>query len=264
MKQYIVDAFTDQIFSGNPAAVCVLEHWLPEQQMQNLAMENNLSETAFIVPEQDGYQLRWFTPNGEIDFCGHATLAAAYVLFRFVPQQATTLSFSTQSGNITVQKRADCYEMNFPAYTCHPVAVTAEMEQAIGVKPLEAYLDRDLLLVLENADAVRNLQPDFAKLSQLDGVCIAVTARDTEYDCISRVFAPKMGIPEDPVTGSTHCMIVPYWCEKLGKSSLTALQASRRSGVLYAKQCENRIQIAGKAVLFAVSEIFMETEAETK
>lgn len=264
MKQYIVDAFTDRIFSGNPAAVCVLEHWLPEQQMQNLAMENNLSETAFIVPEQDGYQLRWFTPSGEIDFCGHATLAAAYVLFRFVQQQATTLFFSTQSGNITVQKRADCYEMNFPAYTCHPVAVTAEMEQAIGVKPLEAYLDRDLLLVLENADAVRNLQPDFAKLSQLDGVCIAVMARDTEYDCISRVFAPKMGVPEDPVTGSTHCMIVPYWCEKLGKSSLTALQASRRSGVLYAKQCENRIQIAGKAVLFAVSEIFMETEAKTK
>ena len=251
MKQYIVDAFTDRIFSGNPAAVCVLEHWLPEQQMQNLAMENNLSETAFIVPEQDGYQLRWFTPN-----------AAAYVLFRFVQQQATTLSFSTQSGNITVQKRADCYEMNFPAYTCHPVAVTAEMEQAIGVKPLEAYLDRDLLLVLENADVVRNLQPDFAKLSQLDGVCIAVTARDTEYDCISRVFAPKMGVPEDPVTGSTHCMIVPYWCEKLGKSSLTALQASRRSGVLYAKQCGNRIQIAGKAVLFAVSEIFMETETK--
>ena len=135
---------------------------------------------------------------------------------------------------------------------------------SIGVKPLEAYLDRDLLLVLENADAVRNLQPDFAKLSQLDGVCIAVTARDTEYDCISRVFAPKMGVPEDPVTGSTHCMIVPYWCEKLRKSSLTALQASRRSGVLYAKQCGNRIQIAGKAVLFAVSEIFMETEAETK
>ena len=170
MKQYIVDAFTDRIFSGNPAAVCVLEHWLPEQQMQNLAMENNLSETAFIVPEQDGYQLRWFTPSGEIDFCGHATLAAAYVLFRFVPQQATTLFFSTQSGNITIQKQADCYEMDFPAYTCHPVAVTAEMEQAIGVKPLEAYLDRDLLLVLENADAVRNLQRDFAKLSQLDGV----------------------------------------------------------------------------------------------
>ena len=232
MKQYIVDAFTDRIFSGNPAAVCVLEHWLPEQQMQNLAMENNLSETAFIVPEQDGYQLRWFTPNGEIDFCGHATLAAAYVLFRFVQQQATTLFFSTQSGNITIQKQADCYEMDFPAYTCHPVAVTAEME------------------------------PDFAKLSQLDGVCIAVTARDTEYDCISRVFAPKMGVPEDPVTGSTHCMIVPYWCEKLGKSSLTALQASRRSGVLYAKQCGNRIQIAGKAVLFAVSEIFMETETK--
>ena len=258
MKQYIVDAFTDCVFSGNPAAVCVLDDWLDAEQMQNIAIENNLSETAFTVKEKDGYQLRWFTPGGEIDFCGHATLATAYILFHCYQILSTVIHFHTQIGTLTVQKKGDLYEMDFPAYQCHPIPVTDAMEQAIGIRPTEAYLDRDLLLVLENADTVKNLQPNQTLLKELDGLCVIVTAKGKQYDCVSRVFAPKLGIPEDPVTGSSHCMIVPYWCKKLDKREIVAYQASRRSGVLYAKQENDRILIAGKAVLFAISDILLE------
>lgn len=258
MKQYIVDAFTDRVFSGNPAAVCVLDHWLHTEQMQNIAMENNLSETAFTVKEKDGYRLRWFTPGGEIDFCGHATLATAYVLFYFYQKEAAAIHFYTQVGTLTVQKKGDLYEMDFPAYQCHPISVTDTMEKAIGTRPMEAYLDRDLLLVLEDTDTIKNLQPDQMLLKELDGLGVIVTAKGEQYDCVSRVFAPKLGVPEDPVTGSSHCMIVPYWSRKLGKQEIVAYQASGRSGVLYAKQENDRILIAGKAVLFTVSDILLE------
>lgn len=258
MKQYIIDAFTDCVFSGNPAAVCVLNNWLDAEQMQNIAIENNLSETAFTVKEKDGYRLRWFTPGGEIDFCGHATLATAYVLFHFYQTSSSAIHFHTQIGTLTVQKKGDLYEMDFPTYQCHPIAITNAMEKAIGAKPMEAYLDRDLLLVLENASTVKALQPNQMLLKELDGLGVIVTAKGKQYDCVSRVFAPKLGVPEDPVTGSSHCMIVPYWCKKLGKQEIIAYQASKRSGVLYAKQKNDRILIAGKAVLFAVSDILPE------
>ena len=255
MKQYIVDAFAETVFSGNQAAVCVTETPLPDDLMQKIAIENNFSETAFAVPEQDAYRLRWFTPGGEIDFCGHATLGTAYVLHRFYRPDAETLRFRTAHGIFSVQTAGNRIEMDFPAYPLNEIPVTPEMTAALGVQPVRAFRDRDLMCVLENEDAVRRCMPDPEKLMQLDGLCIAVTARGTEYDCVSRVFAPKMKITEDPVTGSTHCMIAPYWAALLGKETITAYQASARGGVLYAQVCGSRVKLSGSAVLYAVSEI---------
>ncbi|MBO4385758.1 MAG: PhzF family phenazine biosynthesis protein [Treponema sp.] len=260
MKQYIVDAFTDKIFHGNQAAVCILDKWISDSLMQNIAKENNFSETAFAVKEENLYHLRWFTPEAEIDFCGHATLATSFVLFNFYEKDAKEITFKTQVGKLTVEKDGDLYRMNFPAYKCKKIEVTEKMEEALGLKPQEAYIDRDLLLVLNNADEVKNLSPNQAKLKELEGLCIVVTAAsDTQsYDCVSRVFCPELGLMEDPVTGSSHCMIVPYWCNRLKKEKLTCYQASQRSGVLYAERKNDRIIISGKAVLFSKEEIFVE------
>lgn len=261
MKQYIVDAFTDKVFAGNQAAVCVLDAWPSQQRMIDIAVENNLSETAFTVKEGDRYRLRWFTPGGEIDLCGHATLATAYVLFRFYNRSADRVAFETLSGPLLVERRGDRYEMDFPVYAHRPVPVTDAMEDALGVRPVEAYLDRDLLLVLDSGEAVRTLTPDLEKLKALDGLLHAVTARgEGEYDCVSRVFAPKLNVPEDPVTGSAHCMIVPYWAEKLGKDEISAFQASRRAGALLCRVAGERVKQAGKAALFSVAEILLDGE----
>ena len=260
MKQYIVDAFTDKVFHGNQAAVCILDNWLSDSLMQNIAKENNFSETAFAVKKGDLYHLRWFTPAAEIDFCGHATLGTSFVLFNFYEKDADKITFKTQVGNLTVEKQNDLYRMNFPAYRCNKIDVTDKMKEALGVQPQEAYIDRDLLLVLKNADEVKNLHPDQNKLKELKGLCIVVTAPadNKEYDCVSRVFCPELGLMEDPVTGSSHCMIVPYWCVRLKKEKLTCFQASERSGVLYAERKGDRIIISGKAVLFSKAEIFVE------
>lgn len=202
MKQYIVDAFTNQLFKGNQAAVCILEEWPADSLMQNIAKENNLSETAFTVKEGNAYHLRWFTPGGEIDFCGHATLGAAYVILNYHEKEQSEISFITQVGKLTVMRKNDLYEMDFPAYSLHKIEVTDQMEKAIGIRPLEAYIDRDMLLVLPDAASVRNLQPNQNKLKELDGLLVGVTALADEenFDCISRIFAPKLDIPEDPVT----------------------------------------------------------------
>lgn len=255
MKQYIVDAFTDQLFSGNQAAVCIVESWPSDALMQNIAIENNLSETAFVVKEKNGYHLRWFTPGGEIDFCGHATLASAFVLFHEYCKKETEVCFFTQVGTLYVQKKNDVLEMDFPAYQLTEVDITDEMEKALGARPLHAYLDRDLLLVMDSSETVESMEPNFAQLENLPGLCIGVTAKGTDYDCVSRVFASKLQIPEDPVTGSTHCMIIPFWAKTLGKEQLVCRQASKRSGVLYGSVDSDRVKIAGKAVLFAVAEI---------
>ncbi|MBR3665564.1 MAG: PhzF family phenazine biosynthesis protein [Ruminococcus sp.] len=255
MKQYIVDAFTDRLFAGNPAAVCVMDSFPADSLMQSIAAENNLSETAFAVKEGEHYHIRWFTPKSEIDFCGHATLAAAYVLFSFYEKNCERLDFSGQCGEFSVVHRDGLIEMDFPAYRLEHAEITDMMIEALGTIPLAAYRDRDLLFVLREEDEVRGLQPDSALLSQLDGACVAVTAKGSGYDCVSRVFAPRYGITEDPVTGSTHCMIAPYWSRRLGKESLTAFQASKRTGELYCTVCGDRVRISGKAVLFAVSDI---------
>ena len=255
MKQYIVDTFTDKLFAGNQAAVCVMDKWIPDELMQSLAKENNLSETAFTVKEGEVYYLRWFTPAGEIDFCGHATLGTSFVLFNYYCKDADQIEFKAQVGNLYVKRNGDMYEMDFPAYECKSVPVTDAMKEAVGARPVEAYMDRDLMMVMENEDVIKNMKVDQEKLKELEGVCIAVTAAGSEYDSVSRVFAPELNIPEDPVTGSTHCMIAPFWAERLGKDEMVCYQASERTGVLYAKIADGRVEISGKAVLYSTAEL---------
>lgn len=255
MKQYIVDAFTDKIFMGNPAAVCVLESFPSEEIMQSIAAENNLSETAFVFKENDRYHIRWFTPKSEIDFCGHATLATAFVLFNFYSQDADTLNLCGQIGEFTVHKTGELIKMEFPAYKLEHIEITDMMIEALGTIPLAAYKDRDILFVLRDEDEVYDLQPDMELISKLDGACVAVTAKGREYDCVSRVFAPRYGMNEDPVTGSTHCMIAPYWSRRLNKTNITAFQASSRTGILYCESVGDKVIISGKAVLFSINNI---------
>ena len=255
MKQYIVDAFTDKIFSGNPAAVCVLDNFPSEDIMQSIASENNLSETAFVVKENDRYHIRWFTPKKEIDFCGHATLATAFVLFNYYAKVADTLNLYGQIGEFTVRRSGELIRMEFPAYRLEHIEITDMMIEALGTIPLAAYKDRDILFILHDEDEVQNLQPDMEFISKLDGACIAVTAKGTEYNCVSRVFTPRFGIDEDPVTGSTHCMIAPYWSRRLNKPSITAFQASSRTGILYCECVDDKVIISGKAVLYSINDI---------
>ena len=259
MKQYVVDAFTDRVFAGNPAAVCVMDKWLDDELMMKITVENNLSETAFCVKEGgENYHLRWFTPGGEIDLCGHATLATAYVILRFVEPDLNEVRFDTLSGELIVAKNGEKLEMVFPAYELKPVAVTELMTEVIGAKPAAAFMGRDLLCVMDDESAVRDCAPDMAKVLQLDGLLLHITAKGKDYDCVSRSFAPKCGVPEDPVCGSGHCHIIPYWANALGKNDLVAYQASKRSGVLYARLDGNRVFLAGKAALFSEAEIHPE------
>lgn len=257
MRQYIVDAFTDKVFHGNQAAVCVLEKWISDELMRNIAIENNFSETAFTVRKEDGsYELRWFTPGGEIDFCGHATLGTAFVLFNFYETSAQKITFHTiKSGDFLVSKDDDFIVMDFPSYKLNKIEANALMEEVFGTKPKEAFLDRDLLLVFDDENTVRNMKPDFEKMRELPGLTAGITAKGKDFDFVSRVFAPKLKVNEDPVTGSTHCMITPYWSGKLGKSRLHAYQASERGGELFCGLKGNRVVISGKAALFSIAEI---------
>ena len=256
MRQYIADAFTDRVFSGNPAAVCVLEKWITDDLMMNIALENNLSETAFAVKTGDGrYHLRWFTPGGEIDLCGHATLGTAYVIMNFYDQGSEEIRFDTLSGELIVRRKKDLYEMDFPSYELTEIEVTDEISEVTGHKPSKAFIGRDLLCIFDDEDIIRKMDPDFEKMKRLDGLLLHVTAPGRQYDCVSRSFAPKLNIPEDPVCGSGHCHIVPYWAKALGKNELIAYQASRRGGTLYCTINGNRVTLAGKACLFACSEI---------
>lgn len=257
MKQYVVDAFTDEVFSGNPAAVCITKEWLSDDLMMNITRENNLSETAFAVKERDRYKLRWFPPGGEIDLCGHATLATAFVIMNYYDTHLEEVAFDTLSGVLTVKKKQDLYEMDFPAYELKPKEVTSAMEDAIGARPVEAYMGRDLLCIFESEDVVRGLSPDMEKLKTLDGLLLQVTAKGREYDCVSRSFAPKLNVPEDPVCGSGHCHIVPYWAKKEGKDDIIACQASRRGGILYCGIEADRVKLAGKAALYSETELFV-------
>lgn len=256
MKQYIVDAFTDRVFHGNQAAICILEKWLPEELMINITKENNLSETAFAVKEGDRYHLRWFTPGGEIDLCGHATLACAYVLFRFYIPKEDRVVFETLSGDLIVTRKGDLLEMEFPAYKLDKTEVTKKITDALGATPKETYMGRDLLCVFDDENVVRGLSPDIDKVKELDGLLLHVTAPGKDTDCVSRSFGPKLNITEDPVCGSGHCHIVPYWAEQLAKNEIVAYQASQRGGTLYCRMEGDRIFLAGQAVLFCESEIY--------
>ena len=256
MRQYVVDAFAERVFEGNPAAVCILDDWLPDEVMLNIARENNLADTAFVVKEGSIYKLRWVTPGGEIDLCGHATLAAGYIITRFIDPELSEVTFSTKSsGLLKVAKKGELYEMDFPAYELKKVEVTDAMTEAIGVKPVEAYMGRDLLCILGSEDDVRNLNLDLGKMKLLDGLLFHVTAKGSEFDCVSRSFVPKLSGTEDPVCGSGHCHIIPYWAEKLEKNSLIAYQASQRGGTLYCKYLGDRVIMGGKLALFSTADI---------
>lgn len=258
MKQYIVDAFTNKPFSGNPAAVCVMDSWPTEEAMMKLAMENNLSETAFIVKEEKGYHLRWFTPGTEVELCGHATLASSFVILNFYEKGSDEVRFNTLSGELIIQKKGSRYEMNFPTYELKEIPVTDEMEKAYGVRPVKAVLGLDLVCVFESEEQVRNMNPDQTMLTSIPGRIQNATARGKDTDCVSRSFCPKLTIPEDPVCGSAHCQIADYWSEILGKKEIDAYQASKRGGYLHCELLGNgRIAISGEATLVAVSEIMV-------
>ena len=256
MKQYIVDAFTDKPFSGNPAAVCVMDSWPSEESMMKLAMENNLSETAFIVKEDTGYRLRWLTLGTEVELCGHATLASSYVILNYYDTDRDIVQFNTLSGVLTVRKNGDLYQMDFPTYELKEIPVTDAMEQAFGVRPIKAVLGLDLVCVFETEEQVRQMHPDQGLLTGIEGRIQNATAAGRETDCVSRSFCPKLAIAEDPVCGSAHCQIADYWSGVLGKKKIQAYQASKRGGYLYCELIENgRISISGKAALVAISDI---------
>ncbi len=257
MKYFVIDVFTDKLFGGNPAGVCLLESWLDDAVMQNIAMENNLAETAFLVREdKSAYGLRWFTPEVEIDLCGHATLASAFVLMNEVRAVSDTVDFHTQSGTLTVTKNGDIFTMDFPTRAPVRCDVPQLLEQALGASVLETHMSRDLLVLLNSEDAVRHLRPDFALLRQIDNVfAIIVTAKGTDCDFVSRFFAPGAGILEDPVTGSSHCTLIPFWSGRLGKQRMTARQLSARGGSLLCEDCGERVKIGGTAVCYLRGEI---------
>ena len=256
MKQYIVDAFTSKPFAGNPAAVCVMDSWPSERSMMKLAMENNLSETAFIVREDTGYRLRWFTPGTEVELCGHATLASSFVILNYYEPGNDIVRFNTLSGILTVRRKGDLYEMDFPTYDLKEIPVTDAMEAAFGVRPVNAVLGLDLVCVFETEEQVRAMTPNQELLMTLPGRIQNATARGKETDCVSRSFCPKLAIAEDPVCGSAHCQIADHWSRVLGKKEITAYQASKRGGYLYCEMLGNgRIAISGEAAVVAVSEI---------
>ena len=268
MKQYIVDAFTGKPFTGNPAAVCVMESWPSEESMMKLAMENNLSETAFIVKEETGYHLRWFTPGTEVELCGHATLASSFVILNYYEPESQSVRFNTLSGVLTVNRKGNLYEMNFPTFDQPEIPVTDDMEKAFGARPSKAILGMDLVCIFDDEDTVRTMEPDQALLMKLPGRLQNVTApgkaeagstSDTPFDCVSRSFGPKVAVPEDPVCGSAYCQIADYWSKALGKKDILAYQASKRGGCLHCELTgDGRINISGEAVLVAVSEILAE------
>jgi PhzF family phenazine biosynthesis protein len=256
-KIYQVDAFTGLLFSGNPAAVCPLNEWPDDQLMQNIALENNLAETAFYVKRNNEYELRWFTPAVEVALCGHATLATAFVLFNYENHQSEEITFSTrQSGKLIVRKEGEYLILNFPTDTIEPVDITDEMTACFHCRPIEAFRGKtDHLLIFENESQIRNNQPDLNKIKALFDRGVIVTAKGDEADFVSRFFAPNVGIDEDPVTGSAHTSLTPYWSSVLGKIEMTALQLSKRGGFLKCRNLGDRVEISGKAKLYMIGEI---------
>jgi PhzF family phenazine biosynthesis protein len=247
---YQVDAFASRPFEGNPAAVCPLDAWLPDSLMQSIASENNLSETAFFVPEGDGYAIRWFTPLAEVDLCGHATLASAWVIFHRLGHDEAAIRFASRSGPLTVNREGDLLELDFPAQPPTPCPVPKGLAGALGAKPRECLEFVDLVAVYDDPEDVLQAAPDMAALAALDYRGIIITAPSAEYDFISRFFGPAVGVPEDPVTGSAHTKLTPYWAQRLGKKQLKARQVSARGGDLECTLAGDRVLIAGRAVLF--------------
>ena len=246
-----VHSFTDEVFKGNPAGVCPLNEWIDDAMMQRVAKENGLSETAFFVQKEGFFELRWFTPVIEVDLCGHATLASAYVLFEHLDPELESIVFHTKSGDLNIVRSGSAILMDFPARPADPVEVPFELEKGLNTPIKEVFKSRDYMVVFESEHQVRNLDPDFDMLAKVDSTGIIVTAPGEDVDFVSRFFAPRAGIPEDPVTGSAHCTLTPFWSEKLDKRDLTARQVSERGGELACRLVEDRVHIAGRAVLYA-------------
>lgn len=260
MKYYVVDAFADKVFSGNPAGVCVVENQLDELLMQSIASENNLSETAFVSRKGKGiYDLKWFTPKSEINLCGHATLATAFVVSNFVDVDIDVMDFNTISGTLSVKRIGDEYVMNFPAIMPRIIDIPHGLESALGVVPLRTWLARDMVVMVENESIVRDLKPNYKALLELEeGLGVIVTAKGESCDFVSRCFYPKLGVDEDPVTGSAHSFLAPLWKSILGKDILTGRQLSLRGGVIGCELVDDRVNLSGKAVLYLRGELLNE------
>ena len=255
---YQVDAFASRLFSGNPAAVCPLTQWLSDELMQSIASENNLSETAFIVPNGESYQIRWFTPNTEVALCGHATLASAFVVFEILGYQGEQVLFHSQSGPLLVKKSFNQYQMDFPALPYTPISPTSELLQAVNVQPLEVYESTfDLLLILNSEHDVQQAQLDLNAIAKLNHRGVILSAPAHEADVYSRCFYPGCDVPEDPVTGSAHCVIAPYWSEHLGKKVIHAQQGLKRRGELWCEVESDRVLLSGSCQLYLQGHIFI-------
>jgi predicted PhzF superfamily epimerase YddE/YHI9 len=251
IRMYQVDAFTDKVFHGNPAAVCLLDCWLPDELMQQIAMENNLAETAFLVKEGERFRIRWFTPVTEVDLCGHATLAAGFVLFTFESYPDQVIEFDSRSGPLSVIKEGEFLTLDFPADKLDRVPPPENLIVGLGSWPLESYKGKsDYMLVFGTAEDIENLKPDMTVIAAVDARGVIVTAPGKSVDFVSRFFAPQSGIPEDPVTGSAHTSLVPYWAARFGRSELTAMQLSKRRGWLKCKLDGDRVRISGQAHAF--------------
>jgi len=252
---YQVDAFTDRVFSGNPAGVCLLESWLPDSKLQQIARENNLSETAFVVKRGEDFDLRWMTPTMEIDLCGHATLAPAFIIFNELGYREPAIRFHTKTGLLGATRDGDRIVLDFPAWETKPCEIPAVLTKALGWIPRELYHNRDFLAVFSSQDELLSLAPEMAALAELECLGVICTAPGKDCDFVSRFFAPGAGIPEDPVTGSAHSTLTPYWAKRLGKAKLHARQLSARGGELWCEDRGSRVGIGGQCALYSRAQI---------
>lgn len=247
---YQIDAFTSEVFGGNPAAICPLEFWIEENLLQKIANENNLSETAFFVNHGDYYQIRWFTPQTEVDLCGHATLASAYVIMNHLDSSTNNIVFGSASGELKVSKKGDIYSLDFPSHKAEACEPPENLLRAMDIIPEKVYASDNYMLIYKSEADVRQLNPYLKYLKELDRMGVIVTAPGEESDFVSRFFAPAVGIPEDPVTGSAHCTLIPYWAKILKKKELHAFQVSERGGEIFGIDNGDRVSIAGRAVQY--------------
>jgi PhzF family phenazine biosynthesis protein len=250
-----IDAFTSRLFAGNPAAVVILEQWLEDRVLAAIAAENNLSETAFVIPRNDPVPLRWFTPTVEVDLCGHATLAAGHVLLNDYFPSHHRVKFTTRSGELSVARQGDLLRLDFPAMPPKPIAITDALVSALGARPREALAASYLLAIFDSEQDIKSLRPDLQRIAALEVFAVIVSAPGDEVDFVSRFFAPRAGVPEDPVTGSAHCTLAPYWSAKLGKPRLLARQVSARGGELHCEMAGARVLISGSTVEYLRGEI---------
>ncbi|MBI1937996.1 MAG: PhzF family phenazine biosynthesis protein [Ignavibacteriales bacterium] len=253
---YQVDAFTSKQFGGNPAAVIPLEKWLDDETLQNIAAENNLSETAYFVKEGDHYHIRWMTPAAEVNLCGHATLASAHVIFNFIEKDSSKIKFASRSGDLFVERDGDMLTLNFPTNKPEPLKIPEGIDKCFDQSPIEILEGGEyLFVVFDSEDYIKNYVPNFENIKKIHHHAVIITAKSSKADFVSRMFAPNVGIDEDPVTGSAHTVLTPYWSEKLGKNKLTALQVSKRLGELICENLGERVKISGKAALYLTGSI---------